>query len=75
MPIIEMHLSEGRTAEQKRRVASAVTEAVIHALNVKSESVRILITEHSGDEFYVAGETLAERAERQRVAALQEQAQ
>jgi 4-oxalocrotonate tautomerase len=72
MPIIEMHLSEGRTAEQKRKVASAVTEAVIHALGVKSESVRVLITEHGNDEFYVAGETLGERAERQRVA-LQEQ--
>lgn len=75
MPIIEMHLSEGRTAEQKRKVAHAVTEAVIHALGVKSESVRILITEHGNEEFYVAGETLAERAERQRVAALQEQAE
>ena len=75
MPIIEMHLSEGRTAEQKRRVATAVTEAVTRALGVKSESVRILITEHANEEFFVAGETLAERAERQRVAALQEQVQ
>ncbi|SIR08151.1 4-oxalocrotonate tautomerase [Aromatoleum tolulyticum] len=75
MPIIEMHLSHGRTAEQKRKVASAVTEAVIHALGVKSEAVRVLITEHANEEFFVAGETLAERAERQRVAALQEQAQ
>ena len=75
MPIIEMHLSEGRTAEQKRRVATAVTEAVTRAMGVKSESVRILITEHANEEFFVAGETLAERAERQRVAALQEQVQ
>jgi len=75
MPIIEMHLSEGRTAEQKRSVATAVTEAVTRAMGVKSESVRILITEHANEEFFVAGETLAERAERQRVAALQEQVQ
>jgi 4-oxalocrotonate tautomerase len=65
MPIIEMHLAEGRTPEQKRKVANAVTEAVMQALGVKSEAVRILITEHG----------LAERAERQRVAALVEQGQ
>ncbi|MCW0182719.1 tautomerase family protein [Zavarzinia sp.] len=55
MPIIEMHLLEGRTSEQKQRAASAITEAVIGALGVKPESVRILITEHEADEFYVAG--------------------
>ncbi|HJV24550.1 MAG TPA: 2-hydroxymuconate tautomerase family protein [Aromatoleum sp.] len=75
MPIIEMHLAEGRTPEQKRRVANAVTDAVIQALGVKREAVRVLITEHGNEEFYVAGETLAERAERQRVAALVEQGQ
>lgn len=55
MPIIEMHLLEGRTSEQKQRAATAITEAVIGALGVKPESVRILITEHGADEFYVAG--------------------
>jgi len=62
MPIIEMHLMEGRTAEQKRSVAAAMTEAVTRSLNVKAESVRILITEHDRDEFYVAGLTMAQRA-------------
>jgi 4-oxalocrotonate tautomerase len=34
--------------------------------------VRILITEHGAEEFFVAGLTMAERAERQQRAALQE---
>ncbi|PWR19538.1 4-oxalocrotonate tautomerase [Zavarzinia aquatilis] len=55
MPIIEMHLLEGRTSEQKQRAATAITEAVIGALGVRPEAVRILITEHHADEFYVAG--------------------
>lgn len=55
MPIIEMHLLEGRSSEQKQRAASAITEAVIASLGVRPESVRILITEHEADEFYVAG--------------------
>lgn len=55
MPILEMHLMEGRTEEQKQRMAVAVTDALVESLGVKAESVRILITEHRNDEFYVAG--------------------
>lgn len=55
MPIIEMHMLEGRTGEQKQRAATAVTNALVEALGVKAETVRILITEHRVDEFYVAG--------------------
>ncbi|MBF7729124.1 tautomerase family protein [Pseudomonas sp. N040] len=62
MPIIEMHMAEGRTTEQKSRVAAAVTEAVCQSLECAPETVRILITEHAGDEFYVAGITMAQRA-------------
>jgi len=55
MPIIEMHLMEGRTTEQKSSAAKAITDAVTSSLGVRAESVRILITEHAGAEFYVAG--------------------
>ncbi len=65
MPIIEMHLMEGRTTEQKRSAAAAITAAVSQALGVNPESVRILITEHRSDEFYVAGKTMAQRAAEQ----------
>ncbi|ENQ7793640.1 tautomerase family protein [Pseudomonas aeruginosa] len=62
MPIIEMHMVEGRTSEQKSRVALAVTEAVCKSLECPAEAVRILITEHGGDEFYHAGMNMAQRA-------------
>ncbi|MCP1506541.1 4-oxalocrotonate tautomerase [Pseudomonas marginalis] len=66
MPIIEMHLAEGRTAEQKSRMAVAVTEAVCLSLQCPAETVRILITEHARDGFYVAGLDMAQRAVKQR---------
>lgn len=66
MPIIEMHMVEGRTVEQKSRVATAVTAAVCQSLECAAETVRILITEHSGDEFYVAGMNMAQRAAKQK---------
>lgn len=55
MPIIEMHMLEGRTPEQKSGAAKAITEALTNSLGVRPESVRILITEHRRAEFYVAG--------------------
>jgi 4-oxalocrotonate tautomerase len=75
MPIIEMHLMEGRSDELKRNVAVAVTEAVTRTLACSPDTVRILITEHGADEFFVAGQTMAQRAERLRAATLQEQGQ
>lgn len=61
MPIIEMHLLEGRTVEQKRGAAAAITQAVAQTLGVKPEQVRILITEHGFEDFSVAGKTVGER--------------
>lgn len=63
MPIIEMHLLTGRTVAQKRGVAAAITEAVCAQLGVQPQQVRILITEHGGEDFSVAGQTAAMRAE------------
>jgi 4-oxalocrotonate tautomerase len=73
MPIIEMHMMEGRSPELKCSVAAAVTEAVARTLSCSPETVRILITEHGGQEFFVAGQTMAQRAARQRAAESQEQ--
>lgn len=61
MPILEMHLMQGRTSDQKRRVVAAITEAIVRELGVNVSSVRILITEHGGDDFAVGGVTMAER--------------
>lgn len=61
MPIIEMHMIEGRTVEQKQRVAAAVTSAVAESLECNPETVRILITEHGREEFYVGGMTKSQR--------------
>jgi len=63
MPIIEMHLMQGRTCEQKRAVAEAVSEAVTRTLGVGPEQVRLLITEHGFEDFSVGGVTIGMRQE------------
>lgn len=63
MPILEMHLLEGRSAERKRQAVAAVTEALVRTLEVRPDQVRILITEHPHEHFAVGGRTAAERRE------------
>ena len=37
MPIIQVHLLEGRTTDQKRALVTSVTDAVVKSLGVKPE--------------------------------------
>jgi 4-oxalocrotonate tautomerase len=61
MPIIQFNLMEGRTVEQKKRLAEKVTDTVVDVLGVKRENVRILIHEMGPYDFSVGGVTQAER--------------
>ncbi len=61
MPIIEMHLLEGRSVELKRAAVKAITAACVESLKVPPETVRILITEHAEEHFSVGGITVGER--------------
>ena len=61
MPLIQIHMLEGRTAEQKKRLLSAVTEAVQESLSAPLPSIRVWIQEFSPEEYMVAGTLAAER--------------
>lgn len=61
MPIIQVHLLEGRSVAQKRAMISEVTQAVVRALGVNPESVRILIDEMQAEHFAVGGLSAGER--------------
>ncbi len=61
MPIIQFNLLEGRSDEQKQRLAEKVTDVVVETLGVKREAVRILIHQLGPYDFAVGGVTQAER--------------
>ena len=65
MPIIQLHIAEGRTVEQKAAAMAAITDAVVRTLDVRPEQVRILISEANLENFSIAGETMAARAARE----------
>lgn len=62
MPIIRIELLEGRTPERKRDLIRRVTDAVVAALEVRPEQVRVLLTELPPEHWAVGGVSLAERA-------------
>jgi 4-oxalocrotonate tautomerase len=61
MPLVEIHLLEGRTDEQKKALLSGVTEAIHDSLNVPLTSIRIWIREFSPKDYMIAGELYSDR--------------
>ena len=43
MPIIQVNMFEGRTVEQKRKLVTSITDAVVKSLDVKPEAVQIIL--------------------------------
>jgi len=68
MPIIEVHIMEGRTVAQKRALCRGITEAAVSALGVEADQVRVLIHHLTPEHFSVGGVTHGEKAEEQPLA-------
>ena len=55
MPIIHVHLIEGRSVEQKRALVSSVTKAVCESVNVTPEHVKIIMHDMAKHDYATAG--------------------
>lgn len=64
MPIVRIDLLAGRAPERKADLIRRVTEAVVAALDVQPEQVRVLLAELPPEHWAIGGETIAERAAR-----------
>jgi 4-oxalocrotonate tautomerase len=43
MPLVTIHMYEGRTVEQKRELAEAITEAVVRIAKTTADATEIVI--------------------------------
>lgn len=57
MPIVRIELLQGRTPAMKDELITRVTEAVITALGVKPEQVRVVLFEVPPEHWAVGGQT------------------
>ena len=64
MPLIEVTLAEGRSAEKLRALITSLTEAVVATGVAPKESVRVILREVPPTHWAAADETLAERAQK-----------
>ncbi len=62
MPTIRVELFEGRSVEQKRALAQALTEAVVRTLGGSPDSVDILFYDVAKHDWATAGRLWSDRA-------------
>jgi len=55
MPLIEVHMLEGRTDEQKRNLLGSITKAVQESIGAPIDTIRVWIQEFSPKEYMAAG--------------------
>ncbi len=61
MPIVQIHMLEGRTIEQKREIAQKVTEVISHVAKTKKEDVEVIFSEMKKENFSKGGTLAADR--------------
>ena len=61
MPIIRVEMFEGRDRDQKRKIISEVADGFCRATGASPESVNVIITDVSQDEWGRGGIAFADR--------------
>ncbi|MCL6632545.1 MAG: 4-oxalocrotonate tautomerase family protein [Alicyclobacillus herbarius] len=61
MPLVQLHILEGRSEAAKRQLITEVTEAVHRALGSPTESIRVLLYELPKEHWAVGGKPMSER--------------
>lgn len=58
MPIVNIDWLEGRTVEQKRKIAAEITESIVGTTGCPPEAVTIIFTDHPGHDIAKAGKLM-----------------
>ena len=61
MPHVQITMLEGRTLEQKRKLAARVTDALAEECGARREAITIAIVEVSKEDFASAGTLVADK--------------
>jgi len=60
MPVVKIEMLEGRSKEQKAKLVQAVTQALVTIANAKPESVTVVFSEYSRENWAQGGKLLSE---------------
>lgn len=56
MPVVIVKLYEGRTAEQKRAAAKAITDAIVEHLKTTPEATHVIFEDVKRSDWAIAGQ-------------------
>jgi 4-oxalocrotonate tautomerase len=55
MPIVNIHLLEGRSLEKKRELVEKISRVVMDTLGAEPQKVRVILSEMKHDNFAIGG--------------------
>jgi 4-oxalocrotonate tautomerase len=61
MPHVQITMLEGRTLEQKRKLAARVTAALVEECGARREAISVAIVEVSKEAFAIGGTLVADK--------------
>jgi 4-oxalocrotonate tautomerase len=61
MPVVIVKMLEGRTVEQKRDLAAAITEAVMKHTGAPAEAVDVIMEDHARTDWAKGGKLYSEK--------------
>ena len=60
MPFVQVKMFEGRSAEQKKQLASAITEAFTKTLGIDAKAVQVVVEEYPKANWCIGGQMATE---------------
>lgn len=61
MPMIQITMLQGRTADQKRRIAQRITDAMVEEAGARREAITIAFNEVSKESYAIGGELMIDK--------------
>jgi 4-oxalocrotonate tautomerase len=62
MPLVQITMLQGRTTDQKRKVAKRITDALVEEAGTRREGVVVVFHEVSRESYAPGGELLIDKA-------------
>jgi 4-oxalocrotonate tautomerase len=62
MPLVQITMLQGRTADQKRRIAKRVTDAMVEEAGARREGIVVVFNEVSKESYATGGELMIDKA-------------
>ena len=64
MPLVNITMARGRSADQKKRMLHAVADAIHESIGAPRDSIRVWVTEVENTDFLAGDEILADKQAR-----------